>query len=66
MYTINVTASDKYEEASQNFTILLTNNAPTVQWEIPEEFKSLKLGSKYDYIFSGSLFNDSDGDLLNY
>jgi len=31
-----VQAFDKYKEVSQNFTISLTNNAPTVKEEIPE------------------------------
>jgi len=30
VYTINIQASDKWAETSQNFTISLTNKAPTV------------------------------------
>ena len=64
MYTINIQASDKWVETFQNFTISLTNKAPTVLEEIPQEFKNLKLGDRYDHIFSENLFYDSDYDPL--
>ena len=64
MYTINIRASDKWEETFQNFTISLTNKAPTFQEEIPHEFRNLKLGSRYDHILSENLFYDSDNDTL--
>lgn len=61
-----VQAFDKYKEVSQNFTISLTNNAPTVKEEIPEQIMILNLENKYDYIFSESLFIDLDDDPLNF
>ena len=64
MYTINIRASDKWEETFQNFTISLTNKAPTVKEKIPQEFRNLKLGSNYDHILSENLFYDSGSDPL--
>ena len=61
-----VQAFNKYKEVSQNFTISLTNNAPTVKEEIPEQIMILNLENKYDYIFSESLFIDLDDDPLNF
>ena len=49
---------------TKNFTINLISKDPEIGDEIPEEFKSLKLGQTYNYEFSEKLFWHNEP--LNY
>ncbi len=72
-YNISLSATDEYNKNNElankeeyEFKIVVTNQNPTVKGEIGEEAKSLRLGRSYDYTFPASLFEDVDGDVLNY